>query len=318
MIETTKLNTTLYGVAISLFAMSGSALAQPTVPAGEKLVNAATPAYGVRVNVDAAPGVFKNREISPDVLLDGNAHSRFLVTGAPYTIKVELPFKVMIEALSLTQSDYANEAAPKELEITFDDGQKITKTLALLRPQIVNRRPEIQWQDIPIGREIKSVNITVLSTYAGDVNYGGLGDLALRTGVNLDEKFRIPGYDAAAPVFVRPTGVGVTAAPVKVTLPPVAAPGEHPRLLFTPTELKAFAAQLPTTARGKTTQDGFLRIADSYAGMAAVFPQSFDSDKRQTSNPIEERQYRAEKYADRCANGDVQKRRSKAHAERYT
>ncbi len=273
-------------LSLCFFMASVPVLGQPaTAPGMAQLVNAASPAYGVRVLASAGPGVFVDKGTSPDALVDGNAHSRFVVTGAPYTITIRLPQKTRIEKLSLTQSDYAKEAAPKDLEITFDDGQKITKTLELSRPQMVNRRPQIQWQDIPVGREIQSVQITVLSNYEGEVKWGGLGDVALWTSANLDEQFRIPGFDGNAPVFVHDTSLATTTEPVKVTLPPLAKEGEHPRLLFTPAELKAFNAELQTTERGKTTRDGFLKMADAYANIPAVFPSVEDTIANKADKP---------------------------------
>ncbi len=265
-------------ILLGTLTFAGCAFAQPaSAPPDAGLTNTASTAYGVRINVEAPVGVFKNRDSTPDAYIDGNPHTRFLVTGAPYTIKVELPLKVLVEKLSLTQSDYGTEAAPKDLEITCDDGQKIAKTLELSRPQMVNRRQQIQWQDVPIEREVKSLQITVLSNYDGAVKWGGLGDLALWTRANLADKFRVTGYDAAAPAFVHPTAVGVAGAPLKVNLPPLAQAGEHPRLLFNPAELRAFAQQLPTTERGKSTLEGFLKIADGYVGQAPVFPSVEDT-----------------------------------------
>jgi len=254
-----------------LILAANCAVAQPT------LFNAATPNYGVRVSVDAGTGVVKDKNTGPDAYTDSNPHTRYVMTGAPYTINVELPFKVMVEKLSLTQSDYAKETAPKEIEVTFDDGQKVTKTLELLRPEKVNRKTEIKWQDIPVGREIKSLKITVLSNHDGEVKWGGLGDLAIWTSTNLDEKFQITGYDPNAPAFVRPTLTVASNAPVKVNMPPVAKAGEHPRILFTPQEIKDFAAELPKSERGKATLEGFLKMADTYTGLSVSFPSIEDT-----------------------------------------
>lgn len=255
-------------LAATLFLTSGCVLSQPAQPGVAPLVNAAAQSYGARASVDAGPGVVKDKQTGPAAYLDNNPHSRYVMTGAPYTINIELAFKMPVEKISLALSDYATEAAPKDLEITFDDGQSVKKTLELSRP--VKRKAV--WQDVPVGREIKSFKVTVLSNYEGAVKWGGLADIAVWTPANLDEKFRAPGYDANAPTFVHvvsPLGAG---APVKVNLPPIAAPGEHPRLIFTPRELADFRAALPKSERGKAAFDTLLKIANGFAGQTPEFP----------------------------------------------
>jgi hypothetical protein len=251
-----------------LIAGSPPLLAQNVAP-----INAAQVKYGARASVEVATGVVKDKQATPDSLLDNNAHSRFVVTGAPYSISIELPFKVLVERIGLRQSDYGKEAAPKELEITFDDGQKITRTLELTRP--TRRAPG--WQDVPVGREIKSLQIKVLSNHEGQVKWGGLGDIALWTATNLDDRFRVPGHDPNAAVFIHATSSNADATPVKINLPPVAKAGEHPRLLFTPAEMTELRATLAKTERGKSTLASFMRIAEGHVKAENTFPTPEDT-----------------------------------------
>ncbi len=254
-----------------LILLAGCATAQGD---DEGLNNAASASYGVRVSIEAGPGVAQDKGTAPEALIDGNPHTRCVMTGAPYTITLVLPFKIHVEKLSLTQTDYAEETAPKELRITFDDGTDTEKTLEPPRPRKVKRTSQIVWQDVAVGREIKSLKITVLSNYEGAVKWGGLGDIAIWTKVNPRDRFRIPGYDGGTPAFMHATNAVAdsTASPVPVHLPPVALAGEHPCILFTPRELKQFAAELPTSERGKAALDGFLKMAETYAGMTPRFP----------------------------------------------
>ena len=259
----------------SLLALAGCATAQPQPQpqqaATSRLTNAAVARYGAHALVTGGAGVVFDKTTSPDAYLDTNAHSRYVVTGAPYTITVELATVIPVETIALAQSDYAKEAAPKDIEITFDDGQKIQKTLELARPVKQRGRTKVAWQEIPVGRAIKSFQITVLSNYDGTVKWGGLADIAVWTNVDLNEKFRPPGYDASAPTFINAAAPAVASAP-KVTMPPPAAPGEHPRLLFTPQELADFKAQLPQSEKGQQTLANFLKMADLDAGLSIKFP----------------------------------------------
>ncbi len=254
------------------------------------LINAAQAKYGVRAGVEAGPNVVTDKNTSPDAYVDGNAHSRMVMTGAPYTITITLPLKVPVEKISFAQSDYATEAAPKDIEIKFDD-QVIRKTLDNTRPEKVRGKTKIAWQDVPINREIQTLQITVLSNYDGQVKWGGLGDIALWTTLNLDEKFRLAGYDEKAPVYVHATSP--KSEMVKVNLPPLAKDGEHPRLLFTPAEISALREKLANTERGKATFASFKNIADGYLKMAVAFPTPEDTAANNAGNEHSSLSYRA-------------------------
>lgn len=90
--------------AWSVFALVGSfgnAHAQMVAAAPEpKLTNAASTRYGARVRVEAGPGAVKDKQTTPDAYLDGNVHTRCVLTGTPYTITLQLPFKIAVEKLS--------------------------------------------------------------------------------------------------------------------------------------------------------------------------------------------------------------------------
>ncbi|HEY0074664.1 MAG TPA: alginate lyase family protein [Abditibacteriaceae bacterium] len=233
------------------------------------LINAAQAKYGAKASVEAGTGVVKDKNTSANAYLDNNPHSRMVMTGAPYVITIELPLKVPVGKVSFTQSDYAKEAAPKDIEVAFD-GQKVRATLENARPEKVRGKTKINWQDVPIGREIQSLTITVLSHHESEVKWGGLGDIALWTNLNLDEKFRLADYDPKAPIYVH--AASAKAETVKVNLPPVAKAGEHPRLLFTPAEITQLREKLNNTERGKATFGSFKNLVDGYLKQEVKFP----------------------------------------------
>src|SRR5687768_17413592 len=52
--------------------------------------NAAAPTAGARVSAVAGQGAKLDDKTGPDALIDGNLHSRMVVSNAPYTITLEL------------------------------------------------------------------------------------------------------------------------------------------------------------------------------------------------------------------------------------
>lgn len=255
-------------IAVASLAVAVAALSPVMGAPPPEFVNAVLPAYGARVTIETMPGVVKDRQTGPQALLDGNPHTRAVVTGTPYVVQITLPFRAPVERLSFAQSDLNNEAAPKELEIVLDDGQVLRHTLALTRPE----KRRAVWQDVPLGRDAQRLKITVRSVYDGVVKWGGLGDIAVWTPAALDQKFRVPDYDAAAPTFVNTPPLPPSEKTAAVRLPPVARPGEHPRLLFTPKELADLRAALPQSEKGKKALATLLQIADAAARDVPNFP----------------------------------------------
>ena len=243
-------------------------------PAPAKLTNAAQAKYGARISLTVTKEGSRDPTTQPEDAFDGNIHTRCILRGAlPYTFTIELPSAIALDRITFADSDYETERAPKEIEITLDNGPAIRQTLALLRPE--KRKPS--WQEVALGgRTARVVRITVLSNHepSPTVNWGGLGEIALLTSSDLDAQFAVPGADSAsAATFIHPPSLteGGT-APQKVTLPPVAAPGEHPRLLLTRGEIAALKTTLAGSERGVAAMKGLLQVANGDAGMAVNFP----------------------------------------------
>ena len=241
----------------------------PTHAADAQLTNAALREYGARVSLSVGTGARKDPATGPEAAFDGNLHSRQVVSGAPYTFTIALPFRVMIDHLAFANSDYETEVAPKDLEITLDDGAPLRHTLELKRP--VKRKA--QWQEVPVGKEAQVIKVTVLSnfTVSDKVNWGGLGEIAVLTAENLAERFRIPGYDEKTATFVHAPQI-TTTVPPRVELPPRAVKGEHPSLLLTKSEVAELRDAVKKSERGKAPLETLINIANGAANDTPDFP----------------------------------------------
>ncbi|MDB6095193.1 MAG: Heparinase family protein [Verrucomicrobia bacterium] len=85
----------------------------------------------------------------------------------------------------------------------------------------------------------------------------------------------IPGYDPAAPVFVKVDEAN--AIPARATLPEPGKPGEFPRLIFTPAELSRFRDRLNESAPGKAALATLCSMAKNGLGEPIVFPSIEDT-----------------------------------------
>jgi hypothetical protein len=112
-----------------------------------ELTNVATRPNGARIAVEHDRKVVRNKETPPESMIDGNARSRCVMTGTPYTVILTMLEPVSIDHLLITASSYPTEAVAKDIEITFDDGATIQHTLEKL-PATGNRP---NWQRIPVG-----------------------------------------------------------------------------------------------------------------------------------------------------------------------
>lgn len=241
----------------------------PTHAADAKLTNAALAEYGARISLSVGEGARKDPQTGPEAAFDGNIHTRQVVSGAPYSFTIALPFRVMVDRLAFADSDYATEVAPKDVEITLDDGTTLRHTLELKRPE----KRKAVWQEVPVGKAAQVIKITVLSNFvvSDKVNWGGLGEIALLTGEDLAGRFRIPGYDEKAPVFVHAPPVTNSIAP-RVQLPPRAVKGEHPSLLLTKPEVPELRAALQKSERGKAALETLINVANAAANAVPNFP----------------------------------------------
>ena len=253
--------------SIAVFCLCLSSTCAPAAPA--KQWNATLRDYGARVSLTVGTGVRKDPQTEPDATFDNDVHTRQVVTGAPYTFTIELPFRVPIDHLAFADSDYATEEAPKEIEIALDNGTILHHTLEIKRP--TRRQPA--WQEVPVGAEAQTIKVTVLSNYqvSDKVNWGGLAEIAVFTSTDLDEKFKLPDGALSGPTFVHLPPLATAAVPSAI-MPPRAKPGEHPCLLLTPQEVTDLRATLPQTERGKATLTALTQVANGSMNGAIEFP----------------------------------------------
>ncbi|MFW6163415.1 MAG: alginate lyase family protein, partial [Planctomycetota bacterium] len=244
------------------------AVASAAASAGERLFNAARPKYGMRVGLETGPKCGKDKRTPPESTFDGNAHSRCVVWGEPpYSFTIELIDRLPVVKMAFANSDYGKEAAPKKVRIELDDGTVLEHALEVKRP--VRRRPA--WQELAVGKPAQTIKVTVLSNHPGEVNWGGLAEIAVFTSADLNAMLAIPDHDPKAPVFVEQQTQATGEAP-EVHLPPVLPEGEHPRCLFTRAELAELRKTVKTAERAKAPYEALIAAAKSMLSGKLDFP----------------------------------------------
>jgi hypothetical protein len=248
-------------------AVGTAAVGAGTARAGS--TNIAPESAGSRISVraDDPKAVNIQRQTPPESVADGNPHTRQVVTGAPYTIRIQLRQSVPIEKLAFQQSDYKAEVAPKDIEIRIDGGAPIPFTLEPTRPA----RNAPAWQEVPVGKQGQVVEVTVKSNHPGEVNWGGIGEIAVYSSVDTTPSREIANFDPKAPTFVNVPPFDGGATP-KVTMPPLAQKGEHPRLFLTPGEAKELREALNNNERGKGVLKSLVDRANAECAVEPEFP----------------------------------------------
>ena len=243
------------------------ALAVTSIHAQDKTWNAALPKYGATISVIHGPDIFINGSTPPENTFDHNGHSRMVVTGVPYTFRIELMDRFPIAEMAFAHSDYTTELGPKELVVKLDDGAELPVTLEL-QPSKGSRG--LQWQSVPIGKDVQVIEVTIKSNHEAKNGWGGLAEIAALTTTDLDAKLAIPDYDPNAPEFVNvPPFQEGTARPVQ--LPPRAKPNVWPRGMMTPEERDALKLEL-TKPRGEEALAALLGKADEALAITPEFP----------------------------------------------
>jgi hypothetical protein len=213
-------------------------LAAPPTPAPAKapaLTNAALATNGARVSLQMLdPQGGQDARTMPEDSADGNPHTRCVVWGCPYRLTFELVDRVLVTSIQFIQSDYATETAPRDVEVKLDDGTVLTKTLELVRPEGRNRFPR---QALDVNRETRKVEITFTSTFPGENNWGGIGEVEILTSNDLKPLLTVGDFDMQVPAYIQDPLALIAKEPTPtVTLPPRAGK-EHPRLLLTPADV---------------------------------------------------------------------------------
>lgn len=234
--------------------------------------NAAQVALGARVSATAGQGARLDPKTGPNALIDNNVHSRMVVSGAPYTVTIELFRPLPIERIALSASDYASEVLAKDLEITLDDGTVIKHTLDATRP---TRRNQPAWQSVPVGgKTSQRVKITVLSLYEPadpKVNWGGIGEIAVYTNQDLGKTFEL-NHDPKAPVSNNIPPLRADESPVQVKLPPRAKPNVWPRTMMLAEEIAELKPRIQADPKARAAYNVLIAKAEDALKGDIKFP----------------------------------------------
>jgi hypothetical protein len=257
-------------IVLGLLAAPATAAPAPATQPRPKLHNAASERFGAKLAIQLPKDVTRNADTPVAASFDGDPHTRCVVTGVPYTFTIELPAPLLIDHVAFAQSDYADEAAPEQVEIQFDDAAPVRHALQPTRP---TGRRQPAWQKVPADATARTIRVAVRSNHPAKHPWGGIGDIAVLTSADLEKQMAVPGHDPAAAAFVRvPTVAAADPAAAPVALPPVAKPGEHPCLLLTAIETDELRRQLRDTPRGRDALAKLLGVADGKLKGELAFP----------------------------------------------
>jgi len=233
-----------------------------------RLFNAALPRYGARIGLSWGKDAGKDGRTPPESTFDEDAHTRCVLWGEPpYTFTIELLQRLPVEKVAFAHSDYGTEVAPKEIAIELDDGTTIEHSLELKRPE--KRRPG--WQEVAVGKEARVIKVTVRANYRGEVNWGGLAEIAVLTSADLGKLLEIPGYDPKAPTFVRRPELEPDKRN-KAHLPKPVPKGDHPCCLMSKEELAELRKAVEASPRAKEPYAAMTARAEKLCAEPLDFP----------------------------------------------
>ncbi|HAZ63616.1 MAG TPA: hypothetical protein DCZ72_08425 [Armatimonadetes bacterium] len=236
--------------------------------AQEPLHNAALPGLGGRVTVTPGPGVHRNTGTPAESIVDGNAHTRVVFTGVPYTYRFELLEPMRLESIVFTTTDLPTEVTPSAVTVTLSDGT--THEFALdPRPDPIPRGGHAM--TFPLGATVEWVEVTATANYEAENNWGGLGEIALLTALDLPGRLTLADWDPDAPTFIDAAPAADTADVLPVTLPPRAEPGVWPRGMYTPSEIDALRTNLDLP-RGPAVRAHLATVSEQALERVPDFP----------------------------------------------
>jgi len=243
-----------------------------------QLRNAARLDNGGRIRLELlASDVFKDARTSPPAVVDGNVHSRQVVTGAPYRFHIELIDELPIEAIYLIDSDYVNETCPKDIEVKLSDGTTYRKSLEKLPAE--RRQPKPR-QTIDVGgKRARWVEVTVLNNHPGGVSkrgtpigWGGLGEIEVITTADLSPYLTITDFNPQLPQDIRGEAPRSDYSNVTVTLPDPIPLGQQPGIYLTAVQWQELFERMRRSPRGKPVIDDLLERAKDYFSTPVVHP----------------------------------------------
>ena len=240
--------------------------------------NAARMDKGGRIRLELLDEkVFKDRRTFPPHVVDGDVHSRQVITGVPYRFHIDLVDELPIEAIHFVCSDYTAEQSPKDIEVKLSDGTTLKKILGKLPAQ--RRQPKPR-QTLEVGgRKARWVEVTILSHHPGGLmkngqpcGWGGIAEIEVVTSADLTRYLVVGDFNPDLPADIRAEAPRRDYSDVKVTLPTPIPLGQRPGIYMTAGEWKALFETMRKSPRGKPVVDGILSMADAYLPNPVVHP----------------------------------------------
>ena len=240
--------------------------------------NAARLDKGGRIRLELlGKGVVKDRRTFPPHVVDGDVHSRQVVTGAPYRFRIDLVDELPVEAIHFICSDYVNEQSPKDVAVRLSDGTKLTKVLEKIPAQ--RRKPKPRQRLDVGGRKVRWVEVTVLTNHPGGLlksgkpcGWGGIGEIEVVTSADLAPYLTVDDFNPDLPTDIRSKARRRDYSDVTVSLPSVIPLGARPGIYMTGEEWKALLETMRNSPRGKPVLDGVVAMADGYLKSPVAFP----------------------------------------------
>ncbi len=221
--------------------------------------------------------VFKDRRTFPPDVVDGNVHSRQVMTGAPYRFHIDFVDELPIETINFICSDYATEVCPEKVQVKLSSGKTFPKVLEKKPAQ--RRRPKPR-QALDIGGlKARWVEVTVLSNHPGGVNskgkrvgWGGIGEIEVITSADLSRYLTLVDYNPDLPQDIRSRPARRDYSAIKATLPETIPLGRRPGIYFSSDGWKKLFEKMRKSQRGKPVLDGVVASAGNYLKQTVTFP----------------------------------------------
>jgi len=240
--------------------------------------NAARLDKGGRIRLELLdPKVFKDRRTFPPDVVDGNVHSRQVITGAPYRFHIDLVDELPVDAIHFICSDYTAEQCPREVEVKLSDGTTLKKTLEKLPAQ--RRQPKPRQTLDAGGKKTRWIEVTILNNHPGGAmgngktcGWGGIAEIEVVTSADLQPYLVVKDFNPDLPRDVRSKAPRRDYSDVKVTLPKPIPLGQRPGIYMTADQWEAMFETMRKSPRGKPVVDGIISMADAYLAQPVVHP----------------------------------------------
>ncbi len=240
--------------------------------------NAARMDNGGRIRLELlGKDVHKDRRTHPPHVVDGDVHSRQVITGVPYRFHIDLIDELPIEAIHFICSDYTSEQCPKDVVVKLSDGTEYRKELQRLPARRGKPKPR-QTQAVG-GKKARWVEVTILSNHPGGkmrngkiCGWGGIAEIEVVTSADLEPYLAVRGINPELPADVRAEAPRRDYSNVTVSLPKPIALGERPGIYMTAAGWEALFETMRKSPRGKPVLDGVIAMADGYLAKPVAFP----------------------------------------------